>query len=94
MTTFLSTYVYVPKPGSGENQGLTVNLRDVSRTLVESLVKEKHPGLLDDAAYDLLELSNAAAAGRETEVQAIVRKTEGRYSKFVTFNLILGNFHR
>lgn len=90
---FLSTYVFLPKPGTGEDTSLTVNLQNVSRTLVETLVKEKHPGLLDDAAYDLLELHTATTAGRETEVAGLVRKIEPRYSKFVTFNLILGNYH-
>jgi tetratricopeptide (TPR) repeat protein len=90
---FLSTYVFLPKPGSGQDTALTVNLQNVSRALVESLVKEKHPGLLDDAAYDLLELQAAATAGRETEVTGLVRKFETRYGKFVTFNLILGNFY-
>lgn len=90
---FLSTYVFAPDGGSGEDHVLTVNLLAVSRSLLESLVKEKHPAILDEAAYDLLELQNATLQGRESEVGAIVRKLESRYVKFVTYNLILGNHH-
>jgi tetratricopeptide (TPR) repeat protein len=90
----LSTYVYIPGHKSGENQSVTISLQSVSKELVEKLVKDKHPSLLDEAAYDLLELNTASTtAGRDTEMPGLIRKNEERYRKFVTFQLILGNYY-